>query len=198
HLHQRCDNTQDAQAVLQMALEVSPNAIHRHKAVGAVALSTGDLETAEAAYAAVVRKGRSGFTQDPDDHLTLSRIYLRRGKHAQALDTLAETRKTFPGATVQAAACTLESLAQREARNPRDAKKALDEALAMANAEGIALPGEAELELARACYLDRREHEGAALVRRVVSNNHDDEALLEAVRTMFRGIDRAEQGESLI
>ncbi len=198
-LHGRCDNEDDAKAVLQMALEVSPNAVHRHKAVGALALRAGDLETAEAAYGAVVRRSRHGFAPNPDDHLTLSRIYMDRAKYAQALDTLAEAKRTFPGsAVVQASACAVESLVHSRAENPRDARKALEEALAAANAQEVELAPDIALDLARACYLNRRETEGAALVRQLVSNNHDDEQLLDDVRRMYRDIDREEQGETLV
>jgi tetratricopeptide (TPR) repeat protein len=198
-LHGRCNNEADARAVLKMALDVSPNAVHRHKAIGTLALRAQDLETAETAYSAVVRKNRHGFVQSADDHLTLSRIYLDRGKYPQALDTLAETKRTFGGSSaVQASACAVESMVHTRAENPRDARKALDEALAAAAAEGVSLPPESALELARACYLNKREHEAAALVQRLVSNNHDDAQLLERVRTLYRDIDREEQGEHLI
>jgi DNA-binding response OmpR family regulator len=198
-LHGRCDNEDDAKAVLQMALEVSPNAVHRHKTIGALALRARDLETAEAAYNNVVRKSRHGFAPNPDDHLTLSRIYMDRAKYSQALDTLAEARRTFPAsATVQASACAVESLVHSRAQNPRDARKALDEALAAANAQGVDLARDIVLDLARACYLNKREAEGAALMRRLVSNNHDDSQLLDQVRRMYRDIDREEQGETLV
>jgi CheY-like chemotaxis protein len=198
-LHGRCENEQDAKAVLKMALEVSPNAIHRHKAIGALALRGQDLETAESAYSAIVRKNRHGFTQDPDDHFKLSRIYMGRGKFSQALDTLAEAKKTFvASATVQAQACAVESLVHSKAQNPRDARKALDEALAAAQVEGVSLAPDIALDLARACYLNRRENEGAALMQRLVSNNHDDAKLLDGVRSMFRELEREEQGEHLI
>ena len=198
-LHGRCENEADAKAVLKMALEVSPNAIHRHKAIGALALRAEDLDTAETAYSAIVRKNRHGFAQDPDDHLKLSRIYMDRGKFSQALDTLAETKKTFVAlASVQASACAVESMVHSKAQNPRDARKALDEALAAAQADAVSLAPDIALDLARACYLNRRESEGAALVQRLVSNNHDDAKLLDGVRTMFRELDREEQGEHLI
>jgi len=37
-LHDRNANDGDAKTVLRMALEVSPNAVHRHKAIGTIAL----------------------------------------------------------------------------------------------------------------------------------------------------------------
>ena len=180
-------------------VEVSPNAVHRHKSVGALALRSGDLETAEAAYSAVVRKGRHSFAPDPEDHLTLSRIYLDREKFAQALDTLADAKRSFAGsASVQASASAVECLVHTKAENPRDARKALEEALAAANRDDVRLPQDIALELARACYLNRRDHDGAELVRRLVSNNHDDDRLLEEVQQMYRAIDREELGQSII
>jgi DNA-binding response OmpR family regulator/lipopolysaccharide biosynthesis regulator YciM len=198
-LHGRCENDDDARAVLKMALDVSPNAVHRHKAIGALALRANDLETAEAAYSAVVRKNRHGFAQDPSDHLTLSRIYLDRGKYPQALDTLAQTKKTFAASpAVQARACAVESMVHTRSDHPRDARKALDEALAAAHGDGDSIAPDIALELARACFLNRREHEATALVQRLVSNNHDDARLLESVRTLYRELEREDQGEHLI
>jgi len=198
-LHSRTANDADAKAVLHMAIEVSPNALHRHKAIGAIALKSSDLEAAEAAYSTVVRKGRNGFVRDAGDHLTLSRILLERNKFAQALETLADVKKTFRDApAAKASACAVESMIHSKAENPREARRALDEALKLAKESDVPLPRETALELARACYLHKREQDGAELVRELVSNNHDDETLLADVRQMYGQLDREEQGENLI
>jgi DNA-binding response OmpR family regulator/Tfp pilus assembly protein PilF len=198
-LHRERSNDDDAKAVLEMALEVSPNSLRRHKTVGEIALRNKDLETAEKAFGTVVRRSRHAFVRAPEDHLTLSRIYMQREKYAQALETLADAKKSFHAApAVRASACAVESLIHSKAQNPREARKALDEALAAAKKAGTALENETALELAKACYLQNREHDGAELIGRIVSNNHDDEALLAEVRAMFAGVDREEQGETLI
>ncbi len=198
-LHRERSNDDDAKAVLKMALEVSPNSLRRHKTIGEIALRNDDLETAEKAFGTLVRKSRHAFSRAPEDHLTLSRIYMAREKYPQALETLAEAKKTFHALpAVKASACVVESLIHSKAQNPREARKALDEALAAVKTAESALDNETTLELAKACYLQNREHEGSELIRRIVSNNHDDEELLASVRAMFSGIDRAEQGETLI
>jgi len=198
-LHDRCRNDEDAKAVLKMAIEVSPNIIRRHKAVGDIALRTHDLETAEAALSTVVRKSRHAFVREPDDHLKLSRIYMEREKYAQALDTLADAKKAFHGSmAVKASACAVETLIHSKAQNPREARRTLDEALQAAKSVERPLDAEAALELAQACYMQNREHDAVELVQQVVSNNHDDSAVLADVRAMFDKLDRGDQGESLI
>lgn len=198
-LHDRCHNDEDAKAVLKMAIEVSPNVIRRHKAVGEIALRTHDLETAESALSTVVRKSRHAFAREPEDHLKLSRIYMEREKYAQALDTLADAKKAFHGSmAVKASACAVETLIHSKAKNPREARRTLDEALQAARESERPLDAVAALELAQACYLQHREHEAVDLVQQVVSNNHDDAAVLADVRSMFGKLDRVDQGESLI
>lgn len=198
-LHDRTRNDEDAKAVLKMAIEVSPNIVRRHKAVSEIALRTNDLETAEAALSTVVRKSRHAFVREPEDHLKLSRIYMEREKYAQALDTLADAKKTFHGSmSVKASACAVETLIHSKAHNPREARRTLDEALQAAKASERPLDAVAALELAQACYLQNREHDAVDLVQQVVSNNHDDEALLQDVRAMFDRLDRKDQGDSLI
>lgn len=198
-LHDRCNNDADAKAVLKMAIEVSPNILRRHKAVGQIALRTHDLDTAEAALSTVVRKSRHAFVREPDDHLTLSRIYMEREKYAQALDTLADAKKTFHGSmAVKASACAVETLIHSKAQNPREARRTLEEALQAAKAAERPLDPAAALELAQACYLQNREHDAVDLVQQVVSNNHDNGTVLADVREMFGKLDRADQGESLI
>lgn len=198
-LHQRTANDADAKAVLRMALEVSPNAVHRHKIVGEIALRTKDLEVAEAALGTVVRKNRNGFVRSADDHLKLARVLLERNKFAQALETLAETKRSFGEVgAVRACAAAIECQVYSKAGNPRESRKALDEALAAGQGGDRHLPAETALALARACFENKREHEGTALAKQVVSNNHDDAGLLAQVRQMFEQLDRAEQGETLI
>lgn len=198
-LHDRSRNDEDAKAVLRMAIEVSPNIIRRYKAVSAIALRTHDLETAEHALSTVVRKSRHAFVRAPDDHLTLSRIYMEREKYAQALDTLADAKKTFHGSmAVKASACAVETLIHSKAQNPREARRTLDEALQAAKASERPLDAAAALELAQACYLQNREHDAVEFVQQVISNNHDDAAVLAEVRAMFGKLDRNDQGEGLI
>ena len=198
-LHRRCLNDEDAKAVLNMAIEVSPNILRRHKVVGDIALRMNDLETAERALSTVVRKGRHAFTRSPDDHLKLSRIYMEREKYPQALDTLAEAKKAFHGSpAVKASACAVETLIHSKANNPREARRTLDEALAAAKASDRPLDPASALELAQACYLHHREHDAVALVEQIVANNHDDLDLLNDVRSMYDKLDRKDQGEILI
>lgn len=198
-LHERGANDEDAKAVLRMALELSPRSLHRHRSIGEIALRTQDLETAETALTAIVCRSRNSFQRSPDDHLKLSRVLLQREKFNQALEMLSEAKKTFDGLPeVKAAAATLESLVYHRAGNPRESRRALDSALEAAQAAGTSLPDEAALELARACYANNREHDGADLVSRVVSDNHEDAHVLGAVRRMFGELDRKEQGDTLI
>jgi tetratricopeptide (TPR) repeat protein len=147
----------------------------------------------------VVRKSRHAFVRDPDDHLKLSRIYMEREKYPQALDTLADVKKSFHNSNaVKASACAVETLIHAKAQNPREARRTLEEALAAAKASERPLDAASALELAHACYLQNREHDAVDLVQQVVSNNHDDQALLAEVRSMYGKLDRADQGESLI
>jgi DNA-binding response OmpR family regulator len=198
-LHGRAENDADAKAVLRMALEVSPNALHRHKAIGEIALRNADLETAESAFAAVVRRGRFGFSRAAEDHIKLSRILMERDKFSLALETLADAKRSFPdSATVKASAAAVECLIHSKADNPRESRKVLEQALAAAKDCESGLPDATVLELARACYLHNQEHEGAQLVSRLVTNNHDDDKLIGAVQRMFSDLDRMEQGATLI
>jgi DNA-binding response OmpR family regulator len=198
-LHGRAQNDDDAKAVLRMALEVSPHGVHRHKSIGEIALRTNDLDTAEFAFGALVRKGRNGFARSPDDHLQLSRILMERNKLPQALETLADVKKSFEDSpVVKVAAAAVESLIFSKADNAKEARKALTQALAAAKDGGFALSKDTAMELARACYLHHKEHEGAELVQQLVSNNHDDDKLIAKVRRMFTELDRTEQGATLI
>ena len=197
-LHGRSANEDGAKAVLRRALDVSPNALHRHKAIGEIALRTADLETAESAFAAVVRKGRNRFARSSDDHLKLSRILFERDKYGEALETLAEAKRSFPDSPgLSASVATVESLIYKETNNPRESRRALEQALAAAKAAG-SLTEDTGVELAQACYLHDREHEGAELVSRLVANNHDNDSLIARVRRMFSALDRTELGDALI
>lgn len=198
-LHGRNANDDDAKAVLKMALEVSPNAVHRRKAIGEIALRANDMEAAESAFGTVVRRSRNGFVRAPEDHLTLSRVLMARRKFAQALDTLSDVKRVFPGShAVSASAAAVESLIHSSAENSREARRALDEAVANAKQAGVPLPAQSAIELAKACYLQNLEHEATELVQHVVANNHDDAALIAEVKEMFGAVGRAEQGDTLI
>ncbi|HTP96808.1 MAG TPA: tetratricopeptide repeat protein [Burkholderiales bacterium] len=198
-VHEAQGRDEDAKGVLKTAMQISPRTLHRHKHVGDIAYRNGELEEAEAEFTRVVEKGRHSFSRKPDDFLKLSRVYMDRDKFDAALGTLQSARASF-GRSEETAVSTavMESLVHRKAGNEEASAKAIGQALALARDKGVQLDEATTLDMAKACYLNNMEQEGAELVRNAVTGNHESQQLLAEVKKLYADVGREQQGESIV
>ncbi len=193
------DKAEAALETLAKAAARSPNILNRQRALGEVALSQGDLDTAERAFSTVVERNVHSILRSGDDHARLARVQVEQGKLQEAGATLRELRSHFPNDPKAAiAADIVESLKETRAGNAENARTVLERALSLAASHEAPLTEQISLDLAKACLSSGLEAEGQRLVQTLVNNNHEDNRLLRSSRRMFQDLGRADEGERLI
>ncbi|NDV11395.1 response regulator [Crenobacter caeni] len=188
-----------AQGVLATATRLSPVVVRRQKQLSEVALANGDLEAAETACTATLELARYSWHRDPALYATLARVQLARGDKAGAARTLGTLRRDYKyDKAGEWMADVVDSQLQRAQGNKRRAEQLIAQA-------GDSLPklegevgSDALLEYARTCYQQGRAEAADAVVKKLVRNHHDDEALLGRLGGMFDEVGRAEAGRELI
>ncbi len=189
----------EAQETLQRAVRRSPNTLPRLKNLGEVAFANRDYAVAEQAYAAVVEKGVHSALRSPGDHARLARAQVDQNKLTQAGATLKALRAHYPNdPKAEFAALVVESLKETRAGHAEAAAAAVDKALTLNEAHGLAHDEAMTLDLARACLGAGREDQGKRLVTTLVHSNHEDGALLDKARNLFAELGRPEDGEQLV
>lgn len=198
-LHRINHNLVEAQNVLRIATDLSPVVIHRQQTLAEVAIMNGDLETAEAACQNTLELAKYTWHRHPTLYATLARVQLERGEPANAARTLANLRRDYRhDEEGEWMANVLESQLTAKASNLPRAHELLNTAKTGYAHLANRLSPDALMELARACYTQHDEEGGDSVMRELVRNHHDDEALLERIGNLFNAVGRGEQGRELI
>lgn len=196
----RMGEGQAAQDVLNEAVAMSPKAVLRQRTLGEVAAGNEDHETAERAYRRTVTLGKESVFRSPSDYAGLAQAQVRNdGSPLEVAKTLNAMRQDFKGdqaATLEAAVA--ESSVYREMGREDEARKAFEEAVALYETVGGEASTQVALGMAEACLAFGDRERGMAIMEHVVSNHHDDEAVLGKAQGVFDKVGMREEGEKAI
>uniref|UniRef100_E6QXG6 Response regulatory domain-containing protein n=1 Tax=mine drainage metagenome TaxID=410659 RepID=E6QXG6_9ZZZZ len=197
--HETQGQTALAQAILEQAVEISPQTLSRQTHVGEMAYRNGDLEKAKRAFGIVVDQGKYSFFRSPSDFIRLSKVHLDEGQQDKALSVIADARKSFDKTPdFELETSVMESLIYHGASNREASMLALEKALEMKEKNGLVLPESSHLDLAKSCFLNDKVEEGRSLVKDIVSNFYDDEKVQAMVGQMLEQVGRAEESKELV
>ncbi len=196
---QKMGASQEAQQTLMKAVAISPKAIMRQKELGTVARQNQDYHTAERSMRAAVKQGKNSYLKSASDYTGLANVLMQLNDGEGSVAVLNDGADEFTGDTqalldINITRCR----AYKMTNNEEAAKKSLGTALKLAKSSPEPLTQDVELELAKACFVAGDEKRGSEIVRSIVQNSHDDEALAEKVMGAFRDIGLEESGASII
>jgi DNA-binding response OmpR family regulator len=192
----------DAQLVATEAAQISPHNTLRQRSVGTIALRNGDLDAAERAYQNVLTRARRSAVSTVDDYVNLSRVLLEKGAPARAKNVALELRRERRGdAASEVAALTIDSLAAKAEGDDKAAARCLQLALdARAGLQGkdVSLPENLLVDLAHAAMATGQAEIADDLMRRVVVENPDDDALHRLVESVYAKNGDQAAGQALL
>lgn len=182
--HEAAGRLQEAQQALEAAISVSPHALRRLKKLGDIALSTGDMATAEKALAEVVRKSKYSDFRDPEHHVKLVKVLIARGNRLQAEKTISDLDRSMQGMRQTEACSALSSAMVLSQAGEKDkAIEAINRAVE-ASRTNANLSDDLKIDLVKTC-LEQQQHDAAAeMISEVMRNAADDQALDKAKRVL--------------
>jgi len=195
----KLDNPLEAQKILMTAIEISPKAIKRQKELGRLAYQNQDLETAEKSMKAAVKQGKYSCFKDASDYTTLARVLINKNDGGAALALLTDAGKEFPndkGASVQIA--MTEAMVYTRLNRTEDAKKATDKAISIATGRKGRITADVELDVAREMILRGDAKEGKEMICRIIQSHHEDRAILDHARQLFKDLQMEDEGEMMM
>lgn len=173
---------EEAQQVLQKAVELSPRAILRQKELGEIAMRNGDNEAASQAFEQAVRLANNSVYKEPSIFANRALMRARTGRPSKARKLLNEMQREFPN---DPAAEVYRKMSQgrieADAGNSEQARACFAEALEGHRALSLDSTPEMTLELARCASELGQTEQAEALLARVVRDNHGDPRLLADV-----------------
>ncbi len=182
--HEAAGRLQEAQQALEAAISVSPHALRRLKKLGDIALSTGDMATAEKALSEVVRKSKYSDFRDPEHHVKLVKVLIARGNRLQAEKTISDLDRSMQGMRQTEACSALSSAMVLSQAGEKDkAIEAINRAVE-ASRTNANLSDDLKIDLVKTC-LEQQQHDAAAeMISEVMRNAADDQALDKAKRVL--------------
>lgn len=192
-------NAREAQQVLARATALSPKSVHRQKELGELAYTNADYELAGKAFRSVVRLNKHSFFRSLADHTRLAQALHSGGDDSGALSVLREGQRIHRAAASPEAvrrAALMEGRVLKAMGRENEAEAVLA-AVGPAVDEPAATRGQ-PLDEARRLFDEGKADAAARLLEDLVRNNHEDEALLSEVKTVFAEAGLRERGDAMV
>lgn len=190
---------QDAQLVLNQAVDLSPQSILRQKKLAETADKNGDLGIAEKAYKAAVVLGKNSIYKSCSDFSNLAKVYSKKDSAIEALKTLQAMRHEYvnsPEAELRAA--TLEAEVHKKLGNEDLSQQAFEKSMAITQELGDKMPKDLQLEVVRSCFLHHQNERAEVLLETLVKTHVDDDQFMNDLRRMQTSIGLEDHAETLI
>ncbi|MEO8627980.1 MAG: tetratricopeptide repeat protein [Betaproteobacteria bacterium] len=188
------DSTAALKTLKQSELVVP--SVRRARLIGEAAYRSGDLVAAADAYSKVVAGTKNSMTKAGSDHASLAQVFVDQGEPEKAMKVLDDAKGTFESNTAfQATSGAIEAEGCVKLGDMPGAQAALTKAMALVGASD----GEkATLALSKACFVTGRDSEGAAMLAKVVSADHEDTRMLVLARKVLTDTGREALVESMV
>jgi CheY-like chemotaxis protein len=189
-----------AQQTLVKAVTISPKALLRQRALAEVSLEIEEYDTAEKAFKNTIREGKNSIYKSPNDYGGLAKVHVKKNANDAAVKAIASMKQEFRrgDADAQLLTAVVESVVYKDMGRNDDSSQALDKAMALFEENPGSLTSKAAMELAEACYSLEKKEQGSELMKHVVRNHHEDEAVLAKAQKMFDDLGMAAEGDQLI
>lgn len=190
---------QEAQEVLAKAVTLSPRALLRHKDLGNLAYRNDDFKTAETSFRAAVDQGKNSCFKSPADYTHLAKTLAHTDAPQESLKVLGHALREFPdNSDTRLHLSVAESYVYTKMNKAAEARRALTEAQKFAADLTDDLPHDLALDMAQAYLMTGDKEKGEAIIKNIVGSHHDDDEMLDNVRSIFKETGMAEEGDRLI
>ena len=181
---------EEAKAILNNALEVSPRGILRQEMYGDLNLQTGDYANAEKAFTQAAKLGRNSVHNHPSIFANLAMSQTSQEKHGEALKSIEKIKKRFgekQNADIYTAAS--EALVYHNQGDEEKSAEAMKKANALYEIAGDSADNQMTLEMAKVASSLGDMEMTENLLKKAVQNNHNDDEFLNAVTQVLHKSD---------
>jgi tetratricopeptide (TPR) repeat protein len=190
---------EQAQQVLQKAMELSPNSPVRQKNLAEAAYKNGALDIAQAAYEKTIKLSEYSVHKSPAAFSGLAKVHNDKGAPEEALKVLERSKSDFKeNAEAALQTAVLESVAYQKMGKKDQAEAAIAEAEKLIGSLSGKISADVAMDMAKSMFKLGKEDDACALLQRVVKNNHENAEIIRQVEAVFQAEQLGEKGENLI
>ncbi len=192
------NDLEKAQNILQDAVEISPKSVNRQKLLGEIAFQNQNYDQSGKAFQSAIELGRHSCFKSPTVYIGLAKVLVNMKEPEKAIPVLNDIQKEFKENTEAAfQAAAMKGVVYLTMNQKEESRKYFQEAAKLY--EGIKdIPQDILIGLAKSCLEMGEKEEGLKLIQNVIKNNHEDDALLRKVQTIFNDNNLSEEGHQFI
>ncbi|EIC22440.1 tetratricopeptide repeat protein [Thiorhodovibrio frisius] len=190
---------EEAEKLLEQAVQISPRGLKRQIQLGNVALNSGNTQTAEKAFSRAVNLAKYSRYNHPLIHSGLAKSLTANGRHTEATKVVNEIERNFSGhEDAEFYQATADAMIKANQGNLKEAAAALAIAeKAMGDASG-AEASELGLEMVKAYAKIGQKDKAEAMLQSSIANNHDDDAFIAQVKQVCKSAGMGDEGDKKI
>jgi tetratricopeptide (TPR) repeat protein len=176
-------------------VERSPRSVLRQRALAELADRNEDFELTEAVRRKAVRIGKGSILREPADYAALARVLVQQNSTAEALRVARSINSEFehsPLAKLEAS--TVTSKVYSALGNEKESADALADALSYAEQQPELVSADVGMSLASSCLEHDRREDADRIIRQVICDHDDDEAVLAQITRLY---DDAGSGDAI-
>jgi len=191
--------TNEAQTVLKAAIDLSPNAILRHKKLAEVAIRNNNLDVAERSLKSAVKMGKYSCYKNTGDYTTLAKVMADKGAPIESVKILNEARKEFTNdADASIDLAVSEGIIYKRMGRDEEASKSLEQAAMLQNTLTKKVSTDVSLNYARLCYELGHTEQGDKAMQELVKAHIEDEEIMDKAQALFADLGKQSEGNIII
>ena len=197
--YEALDKTLDAENTLNRAVNISPQSLIRQKKLANLAEKTGHIDLAETTYKAITDLGKFSMHQSPSDFSGLAKIYSKKNKNQEALQTIDSMRQQFiNNQESELRAATIETMVYQDIGEKKLSELAFQKVNALKNTLKNKTPKDLQLDIAKAYYLNDDNKTADQIIASLIKNHIEDNSFINDIRQMQNDIGQNNYSEVLI
>lgn len=197
--HDALGEGDQAQAVLQRAMELSPQSTVRQKNLADVAYKNGALDVAKTAYEKAIKHGEHSIYKSASNYAGLAKALTEGDAPQEAFAVLERGKQAFrddPEMAVQSA--VVQSMAFNKMGDHAKASAAIEEAAKLMESMPGKVSADVSMDMAKSLFSLGKKDQACELLQNAVMEKHDDAAFLAQIQGVFESQQMSDIGKDLI
>ena len=195
-------NSKAAQEILADAVQRSPMAILRRRALGEVSLKNNDLKVTDASYKAAIDLGTHSFLKSTTDYVNLANLDIMNKTPGAALKVLEDARVMFKKVPNAAESLihieSMTSIVYKDMKMDDKAAASLETTKKLYQSFKGIVPASISMDVAKAFITMGDKEGGIEIMKNVVKNNYDNHEIMAKMGGVFKDVGLESEGNIII
>lgn len=193
------ENLEEAKTVLRTALDLSPNALMRHKQLADIAYKSQDLDLTEKSLRAVVKYGKNSCYKSTQHYSQLAKVMSENNNSLEALKLIHEAQKEFGNDQQSCLEFTItQSVVYKNMGKETESKQSLGEAIKIVNGMTSKMAINTCLDFAKLCFELGNDAKGQELMQSMIRENIENEDIMNKAQKLYATVGKNDEGSALI